>query len=375
MKKGFTLIELLAVIVILAIIALIAVPIVLNIIGDSKKSSDEQSLELYLDIVKKTIVKRQLSNSNFNPDKCEIQKNGNLKCYKEKQLYDIVKIEMLGKLPEGGVVTINNKNVTYKNIVFNGKKFYSISTIISDSDNNRILSIGDKYAYKVNNNDVFNFYVLSFNSDDTVNLIMDRNICEDGNTSYTVGNNYCKYKWESESINANGPITIMEAIYKATMNWINVPNLNFTYEDSENGNVGNYGYFGINIEDGKGYIIKNDGITRNEIKLINNKPIKARLPKYSEVTGSGCTGTAGSCPSWILENLRYWNNYYSINSNNISGTPINNILGYWLLSSYSYNSENGRNICYVGRIDYSLSGCGVNHGIRPVITVPISDLE
>jgi len=38
-KKGFTLVELLAVIVILAIIALIAVPITLNVLEDSKKSS------------------------------------------------------------------------------------------------------------------------------------------------------------------------------------------------------------------------------------------------------------------------------------------------------------------------------------------------
>ena len=52
-RKGFTLIELLAVIVILAIIALIAVPIVINIISDFKKSSDEQTVELYLDTVKR----------------------------------------------------------------------------------------------------------------------------------------------------------------------------------------------------------------------------------------------------------------------------------------------------------------------------------
>ena len=45
MKNGFTLIELLAVIVILAIITLIAVPIVLNIINDSKESSLLRSAE------------------------------------------------------------------------------------------------------------------------------------------------------------------------------------------------------------------------------------------------------------------------------------------------------------------------------------------
>ena len=43
-NKGFTLIELLAVIVILAIIALIAVPIVIQIIDDTKTSSEKESV-------------------------------------------------------------------------------------------------------------------------------------------------------------------------------------------------------------------------------------------------------------------------------------------------------------------------------------------
>ena len=42
MKKGFTLIELLAVITILAIISLVAVPIVINIIEDSKETHDKR---------------------------------------------------------------------------------------------------------------------------------------------------------------------------------------------------------------------------------------------------------------------------------------------------------------------------------------------
>ena len=39
LNKGFTLIELLAVIIILAIVALIAIPIILDVIGDAKKSA------------------------------------------------------------------------------------------------------------------------------------------------------------------------------------------------------------------------------------------------------------------------------------------------------------------------------------------------
>ena len=50
-NKGFTLIELLAVIVVLAIIALIVTPIVINMIGNAKDSSDERSAELYLNAV------------------------------------------------------------------------------------------------------------------------------------------------------------------------------------------------------------------------------------------------------------------------------------------------------------------------------------
>ncbi len=61
-KDGFTLIELLAVIVILAIIALIAVPIILNIIGDTKKQSDERSIELYGDAIKNAVADYSIKN-------------------------------------------------------------------------------------------------------------------------------------------------------------------------------------------------------------------------------------------------------------------------------------------------------------------------
>lgn len=47
MKKGFTLVELLAVIVILGIIAIIAVPVIVNLISDSKnKLHDEQVYQI-----------------------------------------------------------------------------------------------------------------------------------------------------------------------------------------------------------------------------------------------------------------------------------------------------------------------------------------
>ena len=63
-KKGFTLIELLAVIVILAIIALIATPIVVSIISDAKKSSQEESIKMYAKAIEDGVATYFLRNPN-----------------------------------------------------------------------------------------------------------------------------------------------------------------------------------------------------------------------------------------------------------------------------------------------------------------------
>ena len=81
-NKGFTLIELLAVIVILAIIALIATPIVLNIINNAKKESNERSVELYASAVKNAIAKYQLTHDNAptNTSELVIEYDGEVSC-------------------------------------------------------------------------------------------------------------------------------------------------------------------------------------------------------------------------------------------------------------------------------------------------------
>ena len=90
MKKGFTLIELLAVIVILAIIALIATPIILGIINDARRESNERSAELYASSVKNAIAAYQLAHPNA-PTKfsdLDIQYDGEVECAKEKLYAD-----------------------------------------------------------------------------------------------------------------------------------------------------------------------------------------------------------------------------------------------------------------------------------------------
>ena len=105
-KNAFTLIELLAVIVILAIIALIAVPIVIHIIDDTKTSSEKESVELYIDSVKKAVARKQLEKNNFNPATCEIKEDGNLLCDDVEVI-----VEMKGAKPINGIIELENGKI------------------------------------------------------------------------------------------------------------------------------------------------------------------------------------------------------------------------------------------------------------------------
>ena len=377
-KEAFTLIELLAVIVILAIISLIAVPIVINIINDSKKSSDEQSVELYLDNVKKAITKKQLNNPNFNPDKCEIQDNGDLKCYENNELIDTLQIEMKGKTPNKGKITILNNKFNYKNIWFNNKKYYAISTLLDDADNNNEISIGDKYSYKVNDKDTFTFYVLTEPEDGKVNLIMDRNICSDG--TIAIETNPCLIAWHAETANSSfGPDTVMEGLYNATKNWNNVPDMDLSNENAyyDEGNKQNKstGYGKIETIKMGIKITKKDNTESATIPYDSGKLLKARLPMKSEMDGAKCTEKSASCPLWLVNNLAFTSFYPK--STYSEKNDINGIYGYWLMSSRPGDSHSARNLYHEGDVDagYVDTNNKVSSGIRPVITVPIDDLN
>ncbi|MDO4962541.1 MAG: prepilin-type N-terminal cleavage/methylation domain-containing protein [bacterium] len=102
--KGFTLIELLAVIVILAIIALIAVPIIIDIIEDSKKEALKRSAENYLKAVELAIAKENLT-GEFNPNRCTIE-SGITKCG-DKTL----NVTVDGELPDSGEIMLSNGTI------------------------------------------------------------------------------------------------------------------------------------------------------------------------------------------------------------------------------------------------------------------------
>ena len=102
-KKGFTLIELLAIIVILAIIAVITVPIILNIIDNSRMGAASDSAYGYKDAVNKWYVTKLSSDSNYIiPDDD----------YTTEQLKNLG-VSVSGQEPgTNSWVTIENNNIT-----------------------------------------------------------------------------------------------------------------------------------------------------------------------------------------------------------------------------------------------------------------------
>ena len=402
MHKGFTLIELLAVIVILAVIALIAVPIVLNMIKESEESAAIRSADFYLDAVEYAIIRQNMkSASNFAPEECIINDDGNVTC---DGTY--LEIEVDGKKPTSGVITFEEGKVKDVNLVLGDTKIMmDILDQLATSETAKIcmpvnsstkttgnipegnFNPGDEYICEVKPGTKYHFFILSVEKD-KVNLILDRNINSDGTLATTriikteqTNDIYNMESWinledyvEAGGNSSNfeigkgrtekGPISAINFLNKATSSWSNIENLNEVYEDentTNNGSKGTLGYGNITLTG------------------------KARLPKYSEVTAAGAdclfinangedNSGIGSCQLWLI------NNSYIFSSVKSSYYPMastenfdDSYIGYWILPSYSVGYTNAWYV-YTGNgaITYTSSNSLASNqkrGIRPVITL------
>ena len=119
-KKGFTLIELLAIIVILAIIAVITVPIILNIIENSKKGAATDSAYGYKDAVNKAYIQELTK-----PDNGNLKLNGNYTVQSNALVpstdntfgfgvtnYNSLPVDVSGDKPSSGTLTYSNNVLT-----------------------------------------------------------------------------------------------------------------------------------------------------------------------------------------------------------------------------------------------------------------------
>lgn len=111
-KKGFTLVELLAVIVILSLISLITIPVVLNVVENSRLSAAKISGFNYVKAVNDEIQTNDVEDDSkeFEDGNYSIDEKGNIK---------ELKINMKGTMPTGDYLETKNQEVIYAKLYIN----------------------------------------------------------------------------------------------------------------------------------------------------------------------------------------------------------------------------------------------------------------
>ena len=368
MKKGFTLIELLAVIVILAIIALIATPIVLDIIEDSKNSSIKRSIELYADAVENSVAKAQLNGNvvpsgKYTTTDGKTLTNGNTTM---KVDYDGAKTVCDVVISNKGNIylencSVNDKNVeyTYGDVIYyNGKVVYFNVDTGEKCDN---------YTETQSNTGVksgcMKFYAFNDDGGDTLNLILDHN------TTALVA-------WNSSTnvSNESGPSEVLTQLKKDTELWKGTE-LSANYTMDQTGQTSNANY----TIDYSGY--KARLITAKEIaQITGNTSWDEKVATHSNwyyfdsktyIVSDTCKegDTSGCQYGWLYDRTHTSCTTYGCLNNSDKET-----YGYWTASSCADDYYNA----WILSADGFISDDSVdsdNYGVRPVITIPKSQLD
>ena len=276
-KKGFTLIELLAIIVILAIIAVITVPIILNIIENSKKGAISDSAYGFKDAVNKAYITKLSENPDYNiPDGT----------YTVSDLKTQIGLLLNGKEPSSdSSVTITKNNITtgclqydeYKVEFTDGKVTNTekgscssesqLLAVYTDSDNSSTISLGDFVTIGEEG-----FYVVGIDGT-TVKLItqyyLDSNSRQSADTPYLNVFASSKY-WDTGTYNNDSY------------------GIKYVYRDSNNEDTSNNFYTYINNY--KDYL-------SNEVGLKTVQDV--RMMSYEEAQENGCSSLNNSCPDYM----------------------------------------------------------------------------
>lgn len=145
-KKGFTLIELLSVIVIFSIISLITVPILINVIKDSKKKSFIESVNFLIDAVELDKITFEYSNleSIYNIENNKLMFNGrNIEHKGSIDGNGYIKISK-----EGIEAKISNEDYCYVKS-FKMKKGHISNNSCIDLENLLVIDENIKFPYKL----------------------------------------------------------------------------------------------------------------------------------------------------------------------------------------------------------------------------------
>ena len=333
-NKGFTLIELLAVIVILAIIALIATPIILGIIKDTKKESNDRSVEMYAKAVKNAIMSYQMKENEMpttyedikdyikydgqeiTVDRLDINEDGSIyiegiksgeellaKTYGTKQRYtdgEIVYID----------VTTGKSCTNYH--VDNSKTGYNGIGTTKTTDNQ---------------NSCLKFYAFLDDGSKNLNLLLDHNTT-------------AKLAWTTSEIgtNANGPIDVINQLKIDTNDWVGtVTPINYEYKGTARPYTIDYSGYKARL------------ITANEIAKITGADKLLNWDETSTTSGwyylDGAK-TNETVPNWQTQvaNSTNKSEYYWLfdrtngcTSNGCQVADSSNY-GYWTSSAHASNS-------------------------------------
>lgn len=418
-SRGFTLIELLAIIVILAIISVITMPIILNIIENSKKGAIQDSALGYKDSINKFYVSKLSEKNNYSiPDK----------------IYTVSQLKSLGVIVNGqepignSWIRIEKNNVIggclqfdeYKTDITNGEVgntekgncekpgptyiqptetdthkgiVYLDPTNINNTCNEKIESQNRNKNDSVVNikTGCMKWYLysesnLDLNNDGTIteeekfyNLILDHN------TSLSI--EWTKYKENNQYVNYKGPREALYQLYEDTKDWTGIKDLtstsNYTATWQKNGDQ-------TYTIDYTKHLTRTSGESGYTYALVDGAH-KARFitaEEVAEATGGenwtinsnyffldhGLNGRTASNPSnyaWLYENL---NECVRTGCKKESSNLLGNN-GYWTASAAASMYTNKAWIIESGGRNYIDSMERTSFGIRPVITIEKSLLE
>ena len=429
MKKGFTLIELLAVLVILAIIALIAVPIVQNMIHDSRKNATLRSAEFYIDAVdqaisiRQTDIKFDLENGTYI-----VNQNGNL-CINDA-CSETLLVDVENTKPTSGSVDIEDNRVVSINNLYFPKYKYNVSTIngilvASKNLNTRAYKSGDVVYFDVENGKVCSeteykkslgeyetFTILSY-EDSTKKMVTDygnsasgyngidnkdtyQNSClkfyvinstDDRVTLILDHNTLDKVSWSDVANYKNGPITALEALKDDTSAWKGMLTpTSYTYKRSANScYLNSDGDISVSQDcDAINYTIDYAGynarlITIEEVVKIAN--ISTELGKTEVVTlnqSSISTDELRTKIGWLYDRVLAVDEKYDLGIPNKPITNTGYTGGYWTATASSWFYDEGLSPDAISVRSALLKSNGIGDleiGVRPVIELAKDKLK
>ncbi|MBQ2946685.1 MAG: prepilin-type N-terminal cleavage/methylation domain-containing protein [Bacilli bacterium] len=383
-RNGFTLIELLAVIVILAIIALIATPIILGIISDAKKESQERSAELYLSGVDLAVARKNLT-QEFSPEECTIE-NGAVTCTIDGEEVPL-EVEVDGEVPVSGTIKFeNNKVAKDTTLTFEGfsatinedgkLELGAVTTQVikgvlnsvckpseTQSWTNNPLEVGYKYECDVDPTKKgydYSFYVLTDATDsnaESVNLIMDSNINDNGEA---VKENVADKGFINVINGQYAPVVAMNYLEQVTSTWTNLNPIEVSYYTDGSGQK---------HQMGKTYNVNARLPYYNEVSNSNYHPVYSDNLKIECYRTNMETYDEEPISCDIADSNSVWDTIIGANFPNLN--HIAEVGGYYLLSAeFEYATEASYISHYQSYAGYFNSYSTFNGiGVRPVITL------